>query len=194
MSTHPLKHFQWPEAMYHGDRAFGDRSPHLQTQGSGRSRPPPAPLRPEATCGEHVVGAAMRGARSRRPDASTRGGVAHWSFFFFFPDDGTKEETGPSPRRSQAAAGPRPSRLLEPSACRGAPPDGDGRKGGRGAGGGGGGHARQARRATREARGRRRCAHPSARPRQPLRPGPPPAPAPSLPPFPAPSPPVRSPG
>lgn len=47
-----------------------------------------------------------------------------------FPDDGTKEEEAvPSPRRSQTASSPRPSRFLEPSACRGAPPDEERRKG-----------------------------------------------------------------
>lgn len=62
------------------DGTFRDTSPHFQTQGSGGERPP-APPRPNSTCGEHVVAAAMQGARSRRPDASTRGGVAHLRFF-----------------------------------------------------------------------------------------------------------------
>lgn len=47
-----------------------------------------------------------------------------------FPDDGTKEEEAvPSPLRSHTASSPRPSRFLEPSAWRGAPPDGERRKG-----------------------------------------------------------------
>lgn len=50
------------------------------------------------------LAAAMRGARSRRPDASTRGGVAHLRFF---QATGLKEEeAAPSPRRSQTASAP----------------------------------------------------------------------------------------
>lgn len=67
-----------------------------------------------------------------------------------FPEDGTKEEEAvPSPRRSQTASSPRPSRFLEPSACRGAPPDEK-----RGKGEGERGHTLQARGATRRTRAR----------------------------------------
>lgn len=104
MSTHPLKHFQWPEAMYHGDRAFGDRSPPLANPGVG---PLEAPRQLRFAPKPHAVNtwsALQCGARA--PDGRTRarGAGSPTGAFFFFPDDGTKEETGPSPRRSQAAA------------------------------------------------------------------------------------------
>lgn len=69
----------------------------------------------------------MRGARSRRPDASTRGGVAHLRFF---QATGLKRRKQCPPRADlKTASSPRPSRFLEPSACRGAPPDEERRKG-----------------------------------------------------------------
>lgn len=100
-----------------------DRRPETRAPHSAHPSAPGArrlPLGPDATCGKHVVAAAMRGARSRGPAASTRGRSPTRGL----SDGGAAMRKECRPRVEHSCPGPRPSRFLESSACRGARPDG----------------------------------------------------------------------
>lgn len=68
----------------------------------------------------------MRGARSRGPDASTRGGSGRPLQVCQTAGPGGVNSALPSRLEHVSDHSPRPSRFLEPSACRGARPNGRG--------------------------------------------------------------------
>lgn len=104
--------------MDNSDGTFTDTSPDFQTQGSGG-------VEAASSASSQFHMRRTRGSRCNAGRALPAAGREHAGRgrpLEVFPDDGTKEEeTVPSPRRSQTAASPRPSRFLEPSAWRGAP-------------------------------------------------------------------------